>query len=142
MSGGKKKSLLERIAEKTINTNVRTPEEQAKWEALYPAKTMPATSQSQINKAYRGDYKKEIFSKSKEALQLEKMQAELVAREIARQPAKGSLNETYKEAIQDKDKFDKYSLKLERIAELDKKSLWSNLKMAATNFMEFGMLPV
>ena len=142
MSGGKKKSFLERLQEKTINTNVRTPEEQAKWEALYPAMTMPATSQSQINKAYRGDYKKEIFSKSKEALQLEEMQAELVAREIARQPAKGSLNETYKEAIQDKEKFDKYSLKLERIAELDKKSLWSNLKMAATNFMEFGMLPV
>ena len=53
MSGGKKKSFLERIAEKTINTNVRTPEEQAKWEALYPANTMPATSQSQINKAYK-----------------------------------------------------------------------------------------
>ena len=141
MSGGKKKSFLERIAEKTINTNVRTPEEQAKWEALYPAKTMPATSQSQINKAYRGDYKKEIFSKSKEAIQLEKMQAELVAREIARQPAKGTLNETYKESIQDKDKFDKYSLKLERIAELDKKSLWSNIKMAASNFMDFGTLP-
>ena len=128
MSGGKKKSFLERLQEKTINTNVRTPEEQAKWEALYPAKTMPATSQSQINKAYRGDYKKEIFSKSKEAIQLEKMQVELAEREIARQPAKGSLNETYKEAIQDKDKFDKYSLKLERIAELDKKSLWSNFE--------------
>ena len=48
MSGGKKKSFLERLQENTINTNVRTPEEQAeqaKWEALYPAKTMPATSQ-------------------------------------------------------------------------------------------------
>ena len=128
MSGGKKKSFLERLQEETINTNVRTPEEQAKWEALYPAKTMPATSQSQINKAYRGDYKKEIFSKSKEALQLEEMQAELVAREIARQPAKGTLNETYKESIQDKDKFDKYLTKTERIAELDKKSLWSNFE--------------
>ena len=84
MSGGKKKSFLERIAEKTINTNVRTPEEQAKWEALYPVKAMPTTSQSQINKAYKGDYKKEIFSKSKETVQLEKMQADLVAREIAR----------------------------------------------------------
>ena len=141
MSGGKKKSFLERLQEETINTNVRTPEEQAKWEALYPAKEMPTTSQSQINKAYQGDYKKEIFSKSKEAIQLEKMQAELVAREIARQPAKGTLNETYKEAIQDKDKFDKYLTKTERIAELDKKSLWSNIKMAASNFMELGMLP-
>ena len=53
MSGGKKKSFLERLQEKTINTNVRTPEEQAMWEALYPAKTMPATSQSQINKDYK-----------------------------------------------------------------------------------------
>ena len=61
MSGGKKKGFLERLQEKTINTNVRTPEEQAKWEALYPVKAMPTTSQSQINKAYRGDYKKEIF---------------------------------------------------------------------------------
>ena len=141
MSEGKKKSFLERLQEKTINTNVRTPEEQAKWEALYPVKEMPTTSQSQINKAYKGDYKKEIFSKSKEAIQLEKMQVELAEREIARQPAKGTLNETYKNSVQDKDKFDKYLTKTERITELDKKSLWSNLKMAASNFMDFGMLP-